>query len=409
MGITEQIKSGRDRSLGMQVHMDRLEQLEEMLQKYGTDGQRQAIVFKATKGGVSIFEGVYGENTKPYGVKMDTIFNVQSVTKPVVAALILCLQEDGLIDITEPVCKYLPEFKGFGKEDICVYHFLTHSSGMNEELIYGEASRYIKNVYGVELYGEDIPYEEMEKRERQVLDMMGVSEDMVGRLGDLQYLISLKLKPKLKPGVEMSYFSYGFQRLVDIITEITKKTIDEYAFEKIFGPLGMKDTVWKLPKDKYEKVIGRVDTAVSASYFNSEHNYLSESGAGGLMSTVNDMTIFMQMILSGGTYNEKRILSPASINLMFDNHNIGVISGGSEEYASWSMGWNVKGNKKDGDGILRSAKSIDHTGYAGSKILMDPELDLTLASFSVENIFYMEPEFININGRVVNMLISAIN
>ena len=46
MGITEQIKSGRDRSLGMQVHMDRLEQLEEMLQKYGTDGQRQAIVIK---------------------------------------------------------------------------------------------------------------------------------------------------------------------------------------------------------------------------------------------------------------------------------------------------------------------------------------------------------------------------
>lgn len=387
---------------------ERLEVLDKLLQEYIDNGQRQAIVFKATKDNVTIFEGTYGTNTKPGGVRMDTIFSLMSITKPVVAALILCLQEDGIVDITEPVCKYLPEFKGDGKEDICLWHFMTHSSGINEEDLYEGISKYVEENYGIKIYEDGLSDEDYKRRENDVLSNLGVKDDDKGRMRNLEYLISLKLKPKYKPGIDMSYLSYGYQGLADVIVEVTGKTIDEYAKEKIFGPLGMKDTVWKLPKDKYDSVIGRIDTAVSAKGFNSERNYLSESGGGGLMSTVEDMTIFMQMILGGGTYKGIKIMSPASIELMRTNHNQGVLSNGSEEYASWSMGWNVKGNKKDGDGILRSPNSIDHTGYAGTKILIDPDRNLTMASFSVENIFYMEPEFININGRVVNVLISAL-
>lgn len=405
MGIT---KYALENAKKLGIVPERLEVLDKLLQEYIDNGQRQAIVFKATKDDVTIFEGTYGTNTKPGGVRMDTIFSLMSITKPVVAALILCLQEDGIVDITEPVCKYLPEFTGDGKEDICLWHFMTHSSGINEEDLYERISKYVEENYGVKIYEDGLSDEESENRKKEVLSKLGVKEDDNARMKNLEYLISLNLKPKYKPGVDMSYLSYGFQILADVISEVTGKTIDEYAKEKIFGPLGMKDTVWKLPKDKYSRVIGRVDTAVSADYFNSENNYLAQGGGGGLMSTVEDMTIFMQMILGGGTYKGIRIMSPASIELMRNNHNQGVLSNGSEEYASWSMGWNVKGNKKDGDGILRSPNSIDHTGFAGTKILMDPDRNLTMASFSVENIFFMEPEFININGRVVNVLISAL-
>lgn len=387
---------------------ERLEVLDRQLQSYVDSGQRQAIVLKATKQGVSIFEGTYGTNTKPGGVNMDTIFNVASITKPVIATLIMCMQEDGLIDITEPVCRYLPEFKGEGKEEICIWHFMTHSSGMNDSL-FGKCQDYIKENLGVDLKDDSITQQEFEKREKEALQKLGVSEDTTGRMADLYYLISLKMKPDFKPGVDMSYFSYGYQRLADILVQVSGKSLDVYASEKIFQPLGMKDTYWKLPKEKYDKVIGRNDSAVSASWFNSEENYQIESGSGGLKTNVQDMTIFMQMILGRGTYQGVRILSPASVKLMFANHNKGVLSNGNEEYASWSLGWNIKCMKKDGDGILRSENAIDHTGYAGTKILIDPERELTLASFSVENVFYMEPEFLNMNGRVVNMLIAALD
>ena len=94
----------------LKIIPERLEILDKQLNYFIEQGQRQAIIFKAMKKGVTIFEGSYGMNTKEYGLKSDTIFNVCSITKPVVATLILCLQEDGIVDVTEPVCKYLPEF-----------------------------------------------------------------------------------------------------------------------------------------------------------------------------------------------------------------------------------------------------------------------------------------------------------
>lgn len=404
MGIT---KYALENAKQLGIIPERLEVLDKQLQSYVDSGQRQAIVYKATKDGVTIFEGTYGTNTKTGGVNMDTLFCVASITKPVISTLIMCLQEDGIIDITEPVCKYLPEFTGDGKEDICVWHFMTHSSGMNDSM-YDKCREYALENFGVDLGEEGISYEEMDKREKEVLCKLGVAEESKGRLANLYYLLSTKTKPDFKPGVDMSYFSFGFDLLRYLIVEVSGKSIDEYATEKLFGPLGMKNSHWKLPKEKYDMVIGRQPSAVSADYYNSEYNYQSESGGGGLKTNVEDMTLFMQMILGNGTYKGVRILSPASVKQMFLNHNKGVKSGGSEEYASWSLGWNIKCMKKDGDGILRSENTIDHTGFAGTKIMIDPERNLTMASFSVENVFYMEPNFLNINGRVVNMLIAAL-
>lgn len=405
MGIT---RVAMERATELGIIPERLEVLDNQLNYFVEQGQRQAIIFKGVKKGVVFFEGTYGMNTKDYGLKSDTIFNVCSITKPVVAALILCLQEDGIVDVTEPVCKYLPEFTGGGKEIICVWHLMTHSSGLDDQELMSDTNEYIKNKLGLEVPGDECTHEEYEAFQNRVAEKIEVDRSIKGRMGDVRYNISLKLNMKRKPHTNMVYCSYGFQRLADIITTVTGESLDEYASRKIFIPLGMKDTAWRISKEKWNRIIGRIDSAVSADWFNCEENYLSESGAGGLKTTVDDMMRFTQMILHGGKLDEVRVLSKASIEHMFINHNVGVPCAEGEEYSGWSLGWNLHGNKKDNDGILRSATCIDHTGYGGTKIFVDPKHDLTMAFFAVETVHFEKPEFININGRVVNLVMAAI-
>lgn len=406
MGITGQAQK---RSEELRIIPERLQVLDKQLNYFIEQGQRQAIIFKAVKKGVTIFEGTYGMNTKEYGLKLDTIFNVCSITKPIIASLILCLQEDGIVDITEPVCKYLPEFVGGGKENICVWHLLTHSSGLDDQEIWEDSKEYIKNEIGLEVPSNECTREEFLAFSAKVAEKIDADINQKGRLGDIEYLISLKINMRRKPRTNMVYCNYGFQRLANIITTVTGESLDEYASRKIFIPLDMKDTAWRLPEDKWDRVIGRIDTAVSADWFNCKENYLSESGAGGIKTTVDDMIRFTQMILNGGTLDAARVLSKASVSQMFINHNEGVPCAAGEDFSRWSLGWNLHGNKKDGDGLLRSERCIDHTGYAGTKIFIDPEHDLAMAFFAVETVYFEQPEFVNINGRIVNIVMSALD
>lgn len=404
MGIT---KAALEKPEELGIIPERLEVLDKQLNYFIEQGQRQAIIFKGMKKGVTFFEGTYGINTKEYGLKSDTIFNVCSITKPIVATLILCLQEDGIVDVTEPVCRYLPEFTGGGKENICVWHLMTHSSGLDDQEIWDFSNEYVKNELGIEIPGNECSHEEFEIFSAKVAEKMGIDGSVKRRMGDFEYLISLKFEMKRKPHTNMVYCSYGFQRLADIITTVTGESLDEYASRKLFTPLGMKDTAWRMPEEKWNRIIGRIDTAVSADWFNCKENFVSESGAGGLKTTVDDIMRFNQMILHEGKLDEVRVLSKASIHQMFTNHNKGVPCAEGEEYSGWSLGWNLHGNKKDNDGILRSATCIDHTGYGGTKIFVDPEHDLTMAFFAAETVHFEKPEFININGRVVNLVMAA--
>lgn len=405
MGITKQ---AMENAQELKIIPERLEVLDKQLNYFIEHGQRQAIIFKAMKKGVTIFEGNYGINTKEYGLKSDVIFNVCSITKPIIATLILCLQEDGIVDVTEPVCKYLPEFVGGGREKICVWHFLTHSSGLDDQEILNDTKEYLKNELGLEVPSEECSHEQFEELGIKVADKMCVDRSEKGRMGDCEYLLSLKTNMKRKPRSNMVYCSYGYERLSNIITAVTGESLDEYASRKLFVPLGMKDTAWRMPEEKWDRIIGRIDSAVSAEWFNSPQNYVSESGSGGLKTTVDDIMRFTKMILNGGKLGKVRVLSKASINQMFINHNEGVPCAEGEEYSRWSLGWNLHGNKKDSDGILRSESCIDHTGYGGTKIFVDPQHDLTMAWFAAETVYYEKPEFVNINGRLVNLVMSAI-
>ena len=208
----------------------------------------------------------------------------------------------------------------------------------------------------------------------------------------------------------MFYCNYGCQILKWIVDEITKEPIDSFAQKRLFNPLNMIDTHWRVPENKYGRILGRGERCEGYPYINSKQYYQSESGSGGLKTTVCDITNFGRMILNKGEFDGNRVLSGRSVEEMTRNHNGDVNFEKKAEniYAAWGLGWNIRCEKKDDTGLLRSANCIDHGGWAGTKFVVDPDFDLTAAIFTAE---YKQDEIklpSAIYGNIMNVIYSAL-
>jgi len=357
----------------LKLYLPQLDKVEERLLEWTKKDRFQALVIKATRYGIPIFEGCYGTSTHEYGVKMDTIFPVASNTKPVIATLILILMEDGLLELSDPVKKFIPEYDGGGKENIEIWHFLTHTSGIIDDEFYKGVEERLKEELKIERPGDNATEEDWVSFNDKVKKAMGLPDDFDNN--KIWNTIHLRFsKVQHEPRTVMSYCNHGYQMLKDVICAITGESIDSYAQRVLFGPLGMVDTHWVLPEEKWGRTLGRNDRCTSYQWLNDKGSYRNESGSGGLKTTANDMARFLEMILGQGKYNGQRILSPASIREMSTNYNEQLTG----KWDAWGLGWNYRGNKVDREGRLRSSRALEHGGWAGHKIMVDPEYGVSL-------------------------------
>ena len=388
-----------EQAANLKIYTPQLDRLEKKLLEWEEQNQFQTLVIKATRYGVPIFEGCYGMNTKEYGVKMDLIFPVASITKTVIATLLMILQEEGCIELEKPVSRYIPEYVGGGKEKISLWHFLTHTSGIIDGEFYNTANEYVKDELKIERPDNNASQDDWNDYNSKIKKALELPDDfnddklwniILYRGGTVQH----------EPRKVMSYCSHGFQMLKEVICAVTGESIDAYARRVLFDPLGMVDSHWIVPEEKWHRILGRGEHCEGYPWINSERNYTSESGGGGLKTTVNDMTNFAQMILGGGRYNNHRILSPASVRQMTANYNIDF----PNLWDAWSLGWNYRGAKVDDAGTLRSKGAVEHGGFAWHRILVDPEYDLSVITNTAE---YGYPDFFPYWGTVNNMIIAA--
>ena len=389
-------KQAVEQAAQLKLYIPQLDRLEERLLEWTAQDKFQALVVKAARYGVPIFEGAYGTNTKEYGVHMDTIFPVASNTKTIIAALLFSLLEEGRLEMDDKICKFLPEYTGGGRENIAVWHFLTHTSGIVDDEMWKDTENYTKNTFGIERPGENSTDADWDQYNLKIKQAMGLPEDY----DDVWEAVSLRVELKNQPRTIMSYCNHGYQKLKDVICAVTGESIDGYARRVLFDPVGMIDSHWIVPKEKWDRILGRNERCTSYEWLNSEGNYTRESGAGGLKTTANDMTNFCEMILGDGRYKGRRILSPASIREMTSNYNPTF----ANPWDAWALGWNYRGNKVDDAGVLRSSGSVEHGGYAGHKILVDREYGVSIICYIGEYADGSFPGF----GRVNNMVIAAL-
>jgi len=315
-------------------------------------GETPALVVLVARRGVVVLHEAFGRlGSGGPALPVDALFPVGSLSKPVAAATVLTLVEEGMLGLNRPVQEYVPELVGEGKHAIMVHHLLTHTSGM---------------------HGQELGAHVQAKVERGELPPEP----------GLAYLLAGLDAPLWKqPGEEMSYLNEGYLLLGLIAERVAGRPFVDLAADRVLEPLGMRDSGYGAPVDP-----GRmIDWARGASLSPLLDPELRRriGPAGGLVSTTWDIALFGQALLGGGT----PILSRATVREMTRNQIPGVSARFESEYfpeASWGYGWDVQSEKKaPRGGSLLSPRAFGHVGGGGVYVWVDPELELVGAYFSV--------------------------
>ncbi len=282
-------------------------------------------------------------------MKADHIFQIHSMTKPMVAIGILMLAEEGKLSLSDPVEKHLPEFRSL-KEKITLQQLLTHTAGMalNPPAGIGELHGALhKTLADVALVYSQTP---------------------------LSYV----------PGTKWQYSNTGIAVLARVLEVHSGLKFEEFLAKRIFGPLGMKDSYIFPPKDKWNRMptayilrngkpIKYTDDPLGEGAMKFRDGAKYSLPEGGVYSTAGDLFLLYQALLRDGkAANGFRLLSPASVRLMRTVHTGDLATNGP------GMGWGL------GSSVVRpgfspmtmSPGTHGHGGRYGTYYFIDPAKDL---------------------------------
>lgn len=262
-------------------------------------------------------------------ISFDTIFKIQSMTKPITSLAILILQEEGKLDIDDHVSKYIPKFanmrilssydKETGKceytdvtQPVTIKHLLTHTAGLTLGMLPSLVPIDILYAEGMNIY-ENTPE--------------GFLKVFLKFPSGAKWVDTLTELPlAFEPGTRW-WYAFGHEVAGHIIELISGKSLDIFFKEKIFDPLGMVDTGFELPSEKWHRVskvyirkeekLNEVDD-ILLDYHKEKVDFLS--GGAGLMSTVEDYMAFCKMLLNGGLHNGVQYISETAIHALMQNH-----------------------------------------------------------------------------------------
>jgi CubicO group peptidase (beta-lactamase class C family) len=357
---------------GAKAGMDpeRLARIPVRMKAFVDQGTVAGVVTLVARHGVVASQEAVGyqelESKKP--MKTDSIFQIMSMTKPVVAIAIMMLVEEGKVAVSDPVERHLPEFRGLwmnmtkpGEKErrqirppraITLRDLLTHTSGMIASLPEGISELYTKMhlslAEAVAIYSQ------------QPLDF--------------------------EPGTKWQYSNPGIATLGRVIEVASGQSFERFLSERVFQPLGMKDSFIFVPPDKVDRiamVYKRVDGKLQRSGGDilggdpSQYRKGSRYSAPefGLYSTASDLAALYQMMLNGGTYNAKRLLSRASVNLMTTLHTGSIEPAGHSIGMGYGLAWTVVRDPL-GTLQLQSEGTYGHGGAFGTQGWVDPQKDL---------------------------------
>ncbi len=352
------------------VDPERLAKISARMQAFVDQGTiAGAVMLLARHGVVVMLEAVgYQDLESKTPMRTDTIFQTRSMMKSVTAVGIMILLEEGLLTLSDPVEKHLPEFRGqlmIETRDgdqvlttkkpsrlIAIRDLLTHTSGMLGEPYREPFKSWIQEFW--------------KKRDKTVAEVVPIFAQQ-----PLEF----------EPGTKFLYSDPGFSVAGRIIEVASGQAYRDFVEQRILRPLGMKDSFYIVPPEKYHRIASVYvleDGKLKKSSSPDRTGWKYVGGAGGWFSTASDIFAFYQMVLSGGSDNGVRILSRASVELMTAVHT------GDLEAAGWifpqpgvgyGLGWRVV-REPVGTLGLQSIGSYGHGGYLGTYGWVDPKKDL---------------------------------
>jgi CubicO group peptidase (beta-lactamase class C family) len=333
-----------------------------------------AVVLVGRHGQIAFLKAFGNKSIQPKiePMTVDTIFDLSSLTK-VMATVpsVMMLVENGSLRIEDKVKRYLTNFGGGGKDAITVHQLLTHYSGLPPDF--------------------------------------DLSKPWFGKAAALEELWGIKTESE--PGKEFIYSDLNFIALAEIVHSISGQTIDTFARDRIFVPLGMTETRFRPPADLIARIAPTESRKNTLQYLKGTSSESMDkilrgevhdptawkmggvAGHAGLFSTARDIAIYAQTLLSGGTYHGTRLLSPITVEAMTGTQS----PPGSPHLRGY--GWDLDSKYSSPKGDLFQG-GYGHTGFSGTSLWIHPPTD----SFIIILTNRVHPD----GGKDINHLRAAI-
>jgi CubicO group peptidase (beta-lactamase class C family) len=373
---SSQLSEVSPESVGMSY--GRLARIDSMCIREIGEGHIPGIVALVARKGKIVYYKAYGKADHESGrdMKRDDIFRIASQTKAIISTAAMILWEEGKFQLDDPVSKYIPEFKNprviktFNRADttyttepakteISIRNLLTHTSGIG----WGD--------------GEEYENFSMIYQKTGIISLFTTKDITLAE--NIRNLAKLPLHHN--PGER---FTYG--ESVDVIgyliEVISGMPLDKFLRVRLFDPLGMNDTWFYLPSEKADRLVP-VQTKKEGEWKHYPVTFYDPdfpvkgakryfSGGAGLCSTAKDYASFLQMLLNGGEFNGKRLLSRTTVNLMMTNQ-IGNLHPLGDPNKGFGIGFAVSTEKDEAKGGQNSAGTILWWGYFNTSYFADPK------------------------------------
>ena len=319
--LAQGLPTAKPESVGMSS--ERLGRIKTVLQRE-VDAERMpgAVIMIARKGKLVYSEAI-GFQDKAAGKPMpkDAIFRIYSMTKPLASVAAMMLVEEGRIQLTDPVSKYLPAFATMevlakdkegktirepARRQITIQDLLRHTAG----LAYGEFSA--------------VPELKAAYAEAKLFQPGGIVAESRLITPD-QFTSGIAKAPLVhQPGTNWEY-SMSVDVLGRVVEAVSGQRLSAFLDERLFRPLKMVDTSFVVPAAKYSRIAeplakNPLTGAANDVMLDVKLDPLNDSGGGGAASTAADYLRFCQMMLDGGKLDGKRYLSPTTVKLMASDH-----------------------------------------------------------------------------------------
>jgi CubicO group peptidase (beta-lactamase class C family) len=285
----------------------------------------------------------------------ETIFDLASLTKPIATTTgILLLANDGALGIDDPVAKFLPEFAERDKQNVTLRHLLTHSSGL-------------KPWRGF--------HELLLERERKT------GEKLIGTPAAREFVQERVLRSGLvhEPGAAAVYGDLDFITLGALVEAVTRRPLDEVVAERVFGPLGMRDSFFVRTGDGLPGLPDAVRRRVAATencpwrgriVWGEVHDPNASvmggvAGHAGLFASADDVMTFAQTIVD--VWHGRSVALPRELLRAFLTRQ--QLPQGSD----WALGWDTPTRGASSSGRHFSAASVGHLGFTGTSLWIDLE------------------------------------
>lgn len=346
----------------------RLDSIDEAVQASIDKGQLPGAVVVVVRQGKIASRKAYGLRSKQpaeFRMTVDTVFDLASLTKPLATATsIMILLEQGKLKLSDRVARHLPDFGQNGKDVLTIEQLLLHTSGLLA----------------------DNPLEDYRDGRKKALERID------------------RLRPRSEPGEQFLYSDVNFIVLGELVECVSGEALDVFARKHIFAPLGLRETTFRPSKELAERAAPtekRGGRWLRGEVHDPRAALLGGvAGHAGLFSTADDLAVFAQMILNGGSFGDRRILKPETVRLMTMPRSV---PGGQR-----ALGWDVRTrfSSNRGDGFSRH--SFGHTGFTGTSIWIDPDNEMAVIFLSNRVHPDGKGQINRLRGRVASLAAASI-